>query len=53
MRIRSSVLVYDVVFAICILRQNLGECNPITNSNFNEHIREFSSKDDNVSIIEY
>ncbi|CAH2090294.1 unnamed protein product [Euphydryas editha] len=29
---------------------NFGRCNPITNSNFNEHIREFSLKDDNAEI---
>ncbi|CAH0726963.1 unnamed protein product, partial [Brenthis ino] len=42
-----SIFIYDFTFAILILvKQNLGECNPITNSNFNEHIREFSLKED-------
>ncbi|XP_050344009.1 uncharacterized protein LOC126769351 [Nymphalis io] len=46
---RSSYNIF-VLFGIFILTiKNLGGCNPITNSNFNENIREFSLKEDNTN----
>nr|XP_026494675.1 uncharacterized protein LOC113399691 [Vanessa tameamea] len=46
---RSSYNVF-VSFGIFILTiENFGGCNPITNFNFNENIREFSLKEDNTN----
>ena len=53
MHVYYSIFLRDLVLIIIMsVRLDLGECNPITNSNFNEHIREFSLKEDNVSIFE-
>ncbi|XP_032518426.2 uncharacterized protein LOC116770896 [Danaus plexippus] len=47
----SSYNLFMIYGILILLRKNLAKCNPITNSNFNEHIREFSLKEDNISSV--
>lgn len=45
---RSPYNVFILSGIFILTRTNFGGCNPITISNFDEHIREFSLKQDNT-----
>lgn len=45
---RSPYNVFILSGIVVLTRTNFGRCNPITISNFDEHIREFSLKQDNT-----
>lgn len=51
MRLHSFRCWYNVAASfgiLLLLKTRHGKCNPITNSNLNEHIREFAPKENDI-----